>query len=170
MANPLRSITVYPTIATVQSDIGPTLPHYILPLDRPALYRFAIGDITTDDDWTALEPTGGTVGRYLDVPEKNLGANLADGTSTIYVGGKKRRRLVASTLTQNSSCTLSATGAREGHELELSLLDSAAWTFALVNGGAGAGTLATKAAGEKRFVRVYFDGANWLLLDSHAIT
>lgn len=170
MSDPRRALTIVPSIAVIQSGTGPNEPHYNMPLDRPVPFRFVLGDTTTDDDWTALEPSQGTAGRFLDMPEKNLGASLADGNATITVAGKQRRRLVSGTLTQNSTGTLSTTGAREGHWMEFSLLDTAAFTYAIVNGGAGAGTLATKASGEARFLRVYFDGTDWLKLDSHAIT
>lgn len=172
MSNPRRAITVVPSIAAMQSGVGPMQPDYQMPLDRPVVYRFAIGDTTTDDDWTALEPSQGTAGRYLDMPEANLGANItfSAGAATIYVSGKKRRRVAAGALAANSTITLSTTGAREGHELELSLLDDAAYTCAVVNGGVGAGTLATKPISAKHYVKVYFDGTNWVLLDSHAIT
>jgi len=170
MSDPRRAITVVPSIAVIQSGFGPYQEHYNLPLDRPVPFRFALGNTTSDDGWTALESAHGAAGRWLDLPEPNLGADLADGDATIVVGGKRRRRLVAGTLTQNSIATLSATNAREGHVLELSLLDAGAFTFAIVNGGPGAGTLATKASGEMRYVKVYFEGTDWVLLDSHAIT
>lgn len=171
MSDPRRAITVAPSIAVIQSGTGPNLAQYVMPLDRPVVFRFALGDETTDDSWTALESSQGTAGRWLDIPEANLGANITftAGAATIYVGGKKRRRVVSGALSANSTITLGTTNARAGHELELSLLDNAAYTCAVVNGGSGAGTLATKASGAKHFVKVYFDGTDWLLLDSHVI-
>lgn len=170
MANPRRAITVFPSIAVMQSSRGPLLPDYGMPLDRPRAFRFAPGSSLADDGWTALETSGGTDGRYLDMPEDDLGSDLADGNATITVGGKRRRILAVGTLTQNSTGTLSATNARAGHVLELSLQDTGAFTYAIVNGGPGGGTLATKASGAARFVIAYFNGTNWRLFDSHAIT
>lgn len=172
MADPRRAITVVPSIAAIQTERAPLIEKTYFPLDRPVPFRFVPGDTTTDDSWTALESSGGPAGRWLDMPEKNLGANITftAGAATIYVSGKERRRVASGAITQNSTLTLGTTGAREGHELLLSILDTAAFTCAVVNGGADAGTLATKASGEMRFVHAYFDGTNWVLLDSHAIT
>jgi len=172
MAEARRAITVVPSIAAIQTERAPLVEKYYFPLDRPVPFRFAAGDATTDDGWTALESSGGPAGRWLDMPEVSLGANItfSAGAATITVAGKKRRRVVSGALATNSTLTLGTTGARAGHELLLSLLDSAAYTLAVVNGGSGAGTLATKASGAMRFVHTYFDGTDWVLLDSHAIT
>ncbi len=170
MANPRRSITVFPTIAIMQGSRGPLIPEYGTPLDRPVLYRFAVNNAETANGWTSIAPSGGCAGNWLDVPEADLGENLADGNATITVAGKRRRRLILGTLTQDSTATLSTTGARLGHRLKFSLLDSGGFAYALVNGGVAAGTLATKASGQRRYVEVYFDATDWVLLDSHAIT
>lgn len=172
MSDPRRALTVVPSIAVIQSGYGPPQKVYYLPLDRPVPFQFVLGDTTTDDGWTALNPSLGNAGRFLDMPEKCLGANItfSAGAATITVGGRKRRRLASGALTQNSTLTLGTTGAREGHELILSLLDSAAYTVAVVNGGPAAGTLATKASGGMRLVHAYFDATNWVLLDSHVVT
>jgi hypothetical protein len=167
MADPRRAITVVPTIAVIQSGQGPTEAHYYMPLDRPVPYRFALGNTTDDDDWTCLEPSLGTAGRFLDMPEPQQGDDLGDGNATIQVGGKQWRVLPAGTLTGNSILTLGTTGAREGHWIEVTRLDVGAYTYAIANGGAGAGTLCTMPVSQRaRFVG-YFDGTNWLHRCSH---
>jgi hypothetical protein len=162
MADPRRAITVVPSIATIQSGAGPNEKHYYLPLDRPVPYQFVLGDTTTDDGWTAIEPSSGTVGRFLDMPEPQQGADLADGNATIYVNGKQWRVLPAATLSANSTLTLSTTGAREGHWIEVTRLDVGAYTYAVVNGGPGAGTLCTMPVSTRAWGFFYFNGTNWL--------
>lgn len=162
MADPRRALTIVPSIAVLQSGVGPYVANYVMPLDRPVPYRFAIGDTTTDDDWTALEPAQGTAGRYLDMPEADKGDDLADGNATIYVGGKRWRVLPAATLTGNSTLTLGTTGARRGHVIEITRLDSEAYTYAIVNGGTGAGTLCTFPSGSTAYGKFYFDGTDWI--------
>jgi hypothetical protein len=162
MSDPRRAITVAPTIAVIQSGTGPNLAQYVMPLDRPVVYRFALGDTTDDDDWCTLESSLGTAGRWLDLPEKDKGADLADGNATIQVGGKRWRILPAATLTGNSTLTLGTTGAREGHTSFITRLDVGAYTYAIANGGAGAGTLCTMPVSQRAWGFFYFDGTNWL--------
>lgn len=162
MSDPRRAVTVVPTIATIQSGVGPYVPDYLLPLDRPVVYRWAAGNTTTDDDWTALEPSSGSAGRYLDIPEQDHGDDLGDGNATIQVGGKRWRVLPVSTLTQNSVLTLGTTGARAGHCLDVTRLDVEAYTYAIANGGAGGGTLCTMPVSARAWGSFYFDGTNWL--------
>lgn len=162
MSDPRRAITVAPSIAVLQSGTGPNLAQYAMPLDRTVPYRFAIGDTTTDDSWTALEPSDGTAGRWLDMPVLEQGDNLADGNATIYVSGKGWRVLPAATLTGNSTLTLGTTGARAGHWIEVTRLDVGAYTYAIVNGGAGAGTLCTMPVSVRACAFFYFNGTNWL--------
>lgn len=162
MSDPRRALTVAPSIAVVQSGTGPNQAHYIMPIDRPVPYRFALGDTTTDDGWTALESSLGTAGRWLDMPEADKGADLADGNATIQVGGKRWRTLPAATLTGSSTLTLGTTGARAGHTLLITRLDVGAYTYAIVNGGAAAGTLCTMPVSARAWAFSYFDGTNWL--------
>jgi hypothetical protein len=71
--------------------------------------------------------------------------------------------LQASTLSANRTATLSTTGAIEDDEITITRLDVEAWTYAIVNGGAGGGTLTTLPASQRWFATFYFDGTNWLL-------
>lgn len=164
MANPRRAPTVMASVAAVAADQGPLLEHYAIPLDQPSLYRWIVGDSSTVNGETVLGHTGGTVGRWLRVRPQLLGANLTNAPATIYAGEKAWRRLPAGTLTANRVLTLGTTGASAGDTITVTRLDVSAWTYAVVNGGAGAGTLITLPASQKWFADFYFDGTDWLLV------
>jgi hypothetical protein len=165
-ATPRFSPTVYATIASIEASRGPETTRYAIPLDRPVLYRWAVGDTSTDDTLTCLSASGGPTGRWLEVRMPDKGANLADGNATIYVSGNRWRLLPAATLTGNSTLTLGTTGAVAGDWIEITRLDVGAYTYAIVNGGAGAGTLATMPVSVRARLLAYFDGTNWLHRDS----
>lgn len=167
MANPRRTATIMSTVAAIEADPGPAIAHYAIPLDRPALYRFSVGDSTTVNHTTVLGCNGGTSGRWLQVssfPNPNdLGANLTNADVSITLAQGRTRKLPSVPLTANHTCTLLTTDAGPGDELTLVMLDVSAWTYAIINGGVGAGTLFTKAAGQKWFADFAFDGTNWWL-------
>lgn len=85
-------------------------------------------------------------------------ANTA--AQTIEVVGRKSRFKCAA-LGQNSTVTLGTTGAVVGDTIRISRTDTSAFTLAVVNGGAGAGTLVTLDASKAGFAQAYFDGTNW---------
>lgn len=168
MSDAPQAIRVRPSAASVRSDQGPPVAHYALILDLPgAPFRFAAGSSAAEDGWTAIVPTGGgTAGAWLRCREADKGANIT-GTAAITVGGKRWRRIAVGALSANATLTLSTTNAVEGDIIEFTRLDVGAYTVAFVNGGAGAGTLATMPVSARAFVSVYFDGTDWLLRDSH---
>lgn len=87
---------------------------------------------------------------------------LADGaTSTVQVLGHDTRYTITLT-TQNNAVTLGTTGAELGDRMTILSPGTAAHTVAVINGGAGAGTLYTIGSGKAGFVSAYFDGTNWL--------
>jgi len=65
-------------------------------------------------------------------------------------------------LSQGSTVTLSTTGAVVGDIIKIVRTDTSAYTIAVVNGGAGAGTIATLPVSVIGFVEAVFDGTNWL--------
>jgi hypothetical protein len=65
-------------------------------------------------------------------------------------------------LSQNSTVTLNTTGAVVGDIIKIVRTDTSAYTIAVVNGGAGAGTIATLPVSVIGFVEAVFDGTNWL--------
>jgi hypothetical protein len=89
------------------------------------------------------------------------GAALTNGNATIQITAGKWRELPASTLTANRVLTLGVTGAAAGDRLKVTRLDTTAYTYAVVNGGTGAGTLLTFPAGRAAFALFYFDGTDW---------
>lgn len=90
------------------------------------------------------------------------GASLTDASSqTIQIAGGSWRKLP--TLSQNGTLTLGTTGAVDGDQIEITRTSVSAFTYTVVNGGAGAGTLYTMSAGVVDFAKFQFDGTNWSL-------
>jgi hypothetical protein len=162
VALPRRAITVIPTVSITQAEAGPPIPKYRVHLDQGGFYRFAVGDVLTPDDVTVIGGTGGTGGNWLLVRDDDAGANLTDANATIQVGGKRWRTLPAATLTANRTLTLGTTNAAAGDWIEITRLDVEAYTLAIANGGAGAGTLITMPVSTRYWFRAYFNGTNWI--------
>lgn len=91
------------------------------------------------------------------------GSNLTDASVSITVAQGKWRALPASTLTTGRTITLSTTGAALNDQITITRLDATANTLAVVNGGAGAGTLLTMPVSKVNFGVFQFDGTNWAL-------
>jgi hypothetical protein len=164
MAYGRRAATIRESVANVESDSGLNLATYVIPLDRPSrLYRWAAGDILTPDSVCVLDHSGGVAGNWLEVVEDDQGADLTDANATIQVGGDRWRVLPAATLSGNRVLTLGTTNAQAGHQLTITRLDAGAFTYAIANGGAGAGTLITFPVSSRYWARLQFDGTNWLL-------
>lgn len=140
---------------------GPELEHYNWPLDRNALYRFVVDNALTPDTIAVIGHTGGTVGNWLRIRENTRGTDLVDGAATIQVGGNYWRVLPAATLSGNSVLTLGTTNASSGDIITITRLDTGAFTYAVANGGAGAGTLVTFPVSVEAFGDFQFDGTNW---------
>lgn len=163
MSNPLRAATVYPSVVAISAARGPDLPAYAVPLDRPALYQWVVGDQTTIDNVETIGHTGGTIGRWRRVAEYDRGADLTDANQTIYVTGDHWRVMPAGTLSTNRTITLGTTGAVRGSEIIVTRMDSSANTLTVVNGGLAAGTLTTLPADYVSYAKFKFDGTNWHL-------
>ena len=148
---------------------GPGQEEYRIHLDSGVMHRFAVGDTKTAEGWDVVAPSGGATGNWLAVLEPDQGDDLGNANVTITVGQKRWRVLPAATLTGNKTITLGTTNARDGHTIEITRLDTTAYTLAIVNGGSGGGTLMTMAASERTFCKAYFDGTDWLLREGHVI-
>ncbi len=159
MANPLRAVTVFPSIAVMQSMRGPLIEEYGTALNRPVLYRFAVNSAERDNGWTAIAGSGGGAGLWLDVPEIDKGADLVDGNQTIQVGGKRWRTLPVATLTNDAALRLGVTGAREGHTVLVTRLDVGAFTFTITDNGVS--TIAVMPVSARSWFYGYFDGTHW---------
>lgn len=91
------------------------------------------------------------------------GAALANVASqTVQSTGRLTRYTIAA-ISQTSTVTLGTIGAVTGNRVKIVRTDTSAFTLAVVNGGAGAGTVATLDVSKMGFVECYFDGTNWKL-------
>ncbi len=116
--------------------------------------------------------TGGNTGDQtvtgLGLDALAPGAALTNANVSIAPGTDKASEytLPAATLTGAHTCTLATTGSpTTGLTVWIVRRDLTANTYAVINGGAGAGTLVTLPAspGKPMGACVYFDGTNWSL-------
>jgi hypothetical protein len=96
-------------------------------------------------------------------PSEGAGSDLSDGDETINVAGGSWRLLPL--LTGNRTKTVGTTGAQKGDQITITRTSTAANTVAVVNGGAGGGTIWTMPASKAAWVRLQFDGTNWARRD-----
>lgn len=95
--------------------------------------------------------------------EWTIGTALTDtATTTVQRGGRKTSFLLAGTMSQGETITLGTTGAQKDDIIRIIRTSTSAQTCAVVNGGAGAGTLVTLVASKVNFAEARFDGTNWL--------
>ena len=163
MANPRRAATIRTTRAAMAADLGPMVEHYEVPLDLARLYRWVVSDTSTTDGLAVLGHSGGTVGRWTLVRVSERGADLRDAVATSQVVANFWRVLPAATLTANHVLTVGTTNAVVGDVITVTRLDVTAWTYAIVNGGVGAGTIITMPVSVRYWAKVAFDGTNWVL-------
>lgn len=95
----------------------------------------------------------------------NRGTGLANADQTVQPGTDKAsqyNRIIP--LTANRNTTVGTTSVPTGMEVDIVRQDGAAFTNAIINGGAGAGTLLTFAASPTTAERltIRFDGTNWV--------
>lgn len=106
-----------------------------------------------------------TVGAYpgnLSYRRRSPGhGTIANADATISVGVNPAFLTQAATLTANRTITLSAAYAVAGDRFNIKRTSGGAFTLAIVNGGAGGGTLRTGASGTAFTGEYVFDGANW---------
>jgi hypothetical protein len=99
---------------------------------------------------------------YGERNDQVFGTNIPNAaTATIQRVGRTSRYLLP-TLAQNITITIGTTGAVKGDLMRIVRTDASAFTAAVVNGGAGAGTLITLAVSKVGHVEAFFDGTNWL--------
>lgn len=170
---PRRSPTIFASRAVMAATPGPNDNRHAIPLDYPALYRWAVGNTDTADGEGTITHSGGTLGNWLLVhhlgQELPAGTALVDGNQTIHVSGGFHRTLPAATLTGNITITLGTTNARSGYPFEILRLDVGNYTVAIVNGGVGGGTLVTLPVSSRALFRGRFDGTNWTRRDAHVL-
>jgi hypothetical protein len=113
----------------------------------------------------------GRVKVYIGTPavdsinSPTIGTPLTDvAATTVQRAGRNTRYVLAGTMSQGETITLGTTGAVYGDIIRINRTSTSAQTAAVVNGGAGAGTLATMVASKVNFVESWFDGTNWNLI------
>lgn len=157
---PRLAATVRASVAALAADYGPLAERYAIPLDVPALFRWVVGSSATADSVNVMSHTGGGAGRWVRVRNADDGANLTDADVTLSVPNRWHRLPASTPLTANRAATLSTTNAVRGDEYEFTRLDVGAFNLVFTNAGTAGGTVATMPA--RSFLRVYFDGADWL--------
>ena len=163
---------VRPTVGPLPAPAYVLVPCLLRPRSRGSV-RLASSDpgapaiidpnyLGEPDDLAVLSHNGGTAGRWRKVRVAIDGADLTDADATLTVAGNKLRRLPAATaLTVNRTLTLSTTNAVRGDTIRIVREGLGAFTLAVVNGGAGAGTLFTLPVSVATWCEAYFDGTNW---------
>lgn len=102
--------------------------------------------------------------------QRAIGTALTDtATTTIQRVGRYSVYLLAGTMGQGETVTLGTTGAVKGDIIRINRTSVSAQTLAVVNGGAGAGTLCTLVASKVGWAQAWFDGTNWLYDGSSAV-
>jgi hypothetical protein len=145
------------------ADSGPAITHYNTPLDTPRLYKWFVGDTSTDDTLTVLGHQGGTMGKWKLVRDPIQGADLTDADEDLTVGENFFRVLPAATpLGASRTKTLKITNAEEGDIIHILRLGLGAFTMLIDNDGPAAGTLFTLPASETWWAKAYFNGTDWI--------
>jgi hypothetical protein len=149
----------------MQGGRGPQVIDYLIPLDRPRMYRWSDVSDDVDNAITAIRPQGGAAGAWLDVPEYDRGTDLTDASVTIRPSGNRWRVLPAATLTTDRVLTLGAPTATEtfraGHCI-LITNQGQARVLTIVNGGPAAGNVAVMPVTSRSWCLAMWDGTDWI--------
>lgn len=163
---------LYASVAALRQAPPPAIQRYarvLSPGGSPSrLFRFVVGDASTDDGHTAIVPTLGG-GAWLDVPDDDRGDDIttASGSLTIGVYGGPWRVIPASTLSGSLTLALDlyysdgATLVRRGSVLEVTRLDVSAHAVTITSGVSGT-TICTMPTSSQAWARFTFDGAAWV--------
>jgi hypothetical protein len=116
---------------------------------------------------TALA-TGTTPGAMSAADKKFLAGNHAAGTgltdaATQTIASPSGIWGQLPVLSQNGALTLGTTGAIAGDQFQFTRTSVSAFSYAIINGGPGAGTMITYAASKLGTGQFQFDGTNWAL-------
>lgn len=163
-----QSALVFTTVQQLRQEPGPSVSErYAYVLELGAMFAWTLYDGSTDDGIDVVAPSGGPgTGTWIRTRSNDRGDDLTNADATILVSGDRVRVLPAATLTANHTLTLSTTGAVEGDELLVVRNDATAYTYTLINGGAGAGNVAVMPVSQRAWCRARFDGTNWIHLGS----
>jgi hypothetical protein len=123
-------------------------------------------DGSTISGYAPVYPLGGPRTTAAQTSGMAFGSNITDASATINPGSAAASAYLAAaaTFTANRSTTVGTTGAFAGLTVTFFRYDLTAHTWALINGGPGAGTLFTFASGPvaPQAVTVTFDGTDWV--------
>lgn len=168
----MASSVVVPNIHRI-ANYGPELAQALIDVATAAKADID-ANVTASISATTPENVGaaGSAGVSTDVSASDhvhadpnraaAGANLTDtATQTIQITGGTWRKLP--TLGQGGTLTLGTVGAVAGDQIEITRTDTSAFTYAVVNGGTGAGTLLTFPASKIGSAKFQFDGTDWAL-------
>jgi hypothetical protein len=164
-----QSALIFITAQQLRQEYAPSVAErYAVVLELGKIFAWNLYGTQTHDGITVIAPQSGGpgAGRWVAVRHDERGDDLTDADVTISVSGKRTRVLPAATLTANHTLTLSTTGAVLGDELLIVRNDATAYTYTLINGGAGAGNVAAMPISNRAWCLARFDGTNWIHLSS----
>ncbi len=144
-----RALTVVQGIAQLRAGRGPALEEYLLPLDMPAVFRWALGSSLVDDGRTVLGYLGGFPGAWLRVREDIKGPDIT-GSGAVTVGGNRLRFITA--LGADAALALSTTNAAPGDWIMFVRSDTSAHTVDI-------GGLVMMPASGRSWAMVYFSAS-----------
>lgn len=151
------------TRTLIASEYGTTHARYAVPLDYPRLYKWIPGDTSTADGLAVLTHSGGQTGRWHLVRIDIKGDDLSDADASLTVAGNFLRVSPSGvTLTTDRTLTLSTTNAAAGDSIRVVRRAAGAFSYLVVNGGPGAGTLKDMDSADT-WADFYFDDTNWIL-------
>lgn len=107
------------------------------------------------------------VGKVCGFDDESVASNAAGLTDTasqnvsVVAQARVTRALFAS-MSQNSTVTITTTGAVVGDVMRIVRTDTSAHTLTVVDGGTGTPTLAVLVASKSGWCQAYFNGTNWL--------
>lgn len=159
MATFFRIFATPGTLSAIRAPLTSERYAFVASLD--ALFSWSPLSNATADDVNVIAPTAAGTGRWVRVVANNAGTALADADASIAVADGRKRTIPAATLSASRTITLATTNALAGDIIEITRLDTTANTVAIVNGGPGAGTIATMPVSARSFIACRFDGANW---------
>jgi len=160
---PDRTFDIVATVAELRARPGTYLARYAWVLELGTPFRWVLNSTATNDGRTVITSlVGGFQGAWLRCRTPDAGADLGDADATLTVGGGFWYTLPAATLTANRVVTLDPTNAEAGDPIEVTRLDTTAYTLTVVNGGPASGTLFTMPVSARSFALAYFNGSDFV--------
>ncbi len=158
-----RSAAIYDDVSTLAAQRGYARSrHWAYVVDNGLMYRWVADDTTATNGLTVIGHTGGDAGRWHAIfGDTAASAALGNADATLSIGSGTIFTMPASTLSDDRTLTLSPTGVPVGAVVTIVRNDLSIYTIAVVNGGAGGGTIFTFPAGNTGSADFRFDGTNF---------